>query len=171
MNDEYGYYQAPEPGEWVPPVYEEPEHYFLGALGAIGGALIGVAAILLIGLAGFVASFCGVVMAVCALKGYEMLAKKMSVKGVVITSVVLVVMTLFAQYMDWTIDFYRAYTKYYDDVSFGLIFWNLPYMIAQVGEGWRFLLDFGILGLFTALGAGPRVRQVMAEQKQNQQNM
>ena len=40
MNTDYGYYQPSEPGAWTPPAYEEPEHYFLGALGAIGGALI-----------------------------------------------------------------------------------------------------------------------------------
>lgn len=45
-----------------------------GVVGALVGSLLGVASIILLSQMGYVAALSGVIMAVCALKGYELLA-------------------------------------------------------------------------------------------------
>ena len=52
-----------------------------GIVGAFLGSLIGVACAVLIGQLGYVASVSGLVMAVCALKGYELLGGSLTKKG------------------------------------------------------------------------------------------
>ena len=51
------------------------ENVFLGAVGALAGTLIGVICIVITGQLGYVSALCGVVMGVCALRGYQMLGK------------------------------------------------------------------------------------------------
>ena len=53
-----------------------------GILGAFLGTLIGAICIVLVNQFGYIASISGVVMGVCALKGYQILGKKMSLKGI-----------------------------------------------------------------------------------------
>ena len=55
-----------------------------GILGAFLGILIGAICIVLVNQFGYIASISGVVMGVCALKGYQILGKKMSLKGIII---------------------------------------------------------------------------------------
>lgn len=55
-----------------------------GILGAFLGTLIGAICIVLVNQFGYIASISGVVMGVCALKGYQILGKKMSLKGIII---------------------------------------------------------------------------------------
>ena len=47
------------------------DNIITGAVGAFLGSLIGVACIVIVGQLGYVASVSGLVMGVCALKGYE----------------------------------------------------------------------------------------------------
>ena len=61
------------------------ENVFLGAVGALAGTLIGVICIVITGQLGYVSALCGVVMGVCALRGYQMLGKTVSKKGIIIT--------------------------------------------------------------------------------------
>ena len=44
--------------------------------GALAGTLIGVICIVITGQLGYVSALCGVVMGVCALRGYQMLGKQ-----------------------------------------------------------------------------------------------
>lgn len=52
---------------------ETRDNVVAGAVGAFLGSLIGVACIVLVNQLGYVASICGLVMAVCCLKGYALL--------------------------------------------------------------------------------------------------
>ncbi len=52
---------------------ERKENVLAGLVGAFLGSLIGVACIVGIGQMGYVASISGLVMAVCAIKGYSLL--------------------------------------------------------------------------------------------------
>lgn len=88
-----------------------------GIVGALLGSLLGVASIIIFSQLGYVAAVSGVIMAICTLKGYELLGGQMSTKGIVISCVLMVVMTLVGDRMDWAImamrelelDFITAY--------------------------------------------------------------
>lgn len=76
----------------------KPENIPLGILGALIGALIGGASIILLGQAGYVASICGIILAFCTMKGYELLSGKKSIVGMIV-SVILVLATPFCAYI------------------------------------------------------------------------
>ena len=52
---------------------------------------------------GYVAAISGAIMAVCALKGYELLGGKLTKKGVIISVVIMIVMTYVGDRVDWAI--------------------------------------------------------------------
>ena len=52
----------------------KPENVLAGVVGALLGCLLGVGCIVLLGQLGYVAALSGIVLAVCTLKGYELLA-------------------------------------------------------------------------------------------------
>lgn len=72
---------------------KKPENAVAGTVGALLGSIFGVGCIVLLGQLGYVAALSGIVMAVCALKGYELLGGKLSTKGIVIGCVLMLVMT------------------------------------------------------------------------------
>ncbi|WP_052430676.1 hypothetical protein [Robinsoniella peoriensis] len=74
----------------VQPVEEKKENIIAGIVGAFLGTLIGLLCIVVVDQLGYMASISGVVMGVCAIKGYQMLAGKMSLKGIVISSVFMI---------------------------------------------------------------------------------
>ncbi|SHI72882.1 hypothetical protein SAMN02745229_03533 [Butyrivibrio fibrisolvens DSM 3071] len=71
---------------------EKEENVALGIVGAIGGSLIGVAAMALLHLLNYVAAIAGIIMIVCAGKGYEKLAGRLSTKGIIISTIVTIAM-------------------------------------------------------------------------------
>ena len=74
-----------------------------GVVGALIGSLLGAASIILLSQLGYVAAISGVIMAVCALKGYELLGGKLTKKGVIISGVIMIVMTYVGDRVDWAI--------------------------------------------------------------------
>ncbi len=93
------------------------ENVIGGIVGALIGSLMGVASIVILSQMGYVAVLSGVIMAVCTLKGYEMLGGKLSKKGIVISSILMILMTLIGDHVDWAfvimqqleVDFITAY--------------------------------------------------------------
>lgn len=79
-----------------------------GLVGSFLGSLIGVACIVGIGQLGYIASISGVVMAVCAIKGYTLLGGTMSRKGAVISCILTVIMTYFGNHLDFAVTVSRA---------------------------------------------------------------
>ncbi len=120
-----------------------------GLLGAFLGCLVGVILIAILGAIGFIASIGGIVLAICAIKGYELLGKKMSKLGLVLTIIMMIGMVYFAQMLSYCI-----YLSIEFDVSFAqiflslheLIFTDTQIIISYYGE-------LGLLYLFTLLGA------------------
>lgn len=129
------------------------ENIAAGAVGAFLGSLIGVACTVIIGQLGYVASVSGLVMAVCALKGYELLGGTLSKKGAAVSSLLILLMTFFAHRLTWAIavsselecgipDAYRA----------------IPHLLkGGILEGPPYWGDLAMLYLFTLLGAVPTV--------------
>ena len=72
------------------------DNVIAGTVGAFLGSLIGVACIVILSKLGYVAAVSGVVMAVCAIKGYALLGGKLTRKGAVISGLLILVMTYIA---------------------------------------------------------------------------
>lgn len=132
---------------------KKKENIVAGTVGAFFGSLLGVACIVAVGQLGYVASISGVVMAVCALKGYEMLGGGLSKKGAVIAGVLVLAMTYFANRLDWAITAAKALDVGLVD-AFGLIGPLLDRGAIEGGAYWGSLI---MLYLFTLLGAVPTI--------------
>ena len=59
----------------TPAELKAPENVPMGLLGALVGAALGGASIILLSQLGYIASISGVILAFCTLKGYQLLGK------------------------------------------------------------------------------------------------
>lgn len=80
-----------------------------GTVGAILGSLIGVALWIIVGLAGYIAAICGLVLAICTIKGYQLFGGKLDKKGMTITIVITILMIFVSQYLSLVFDIYNSY--------------------------------------------------------------
>lgn len=129
------------------------ENVAAGVVGAFLGSLIGVACTVIIGQMGYVASISGLVMAVCALKGYEMLGGMLSKKGAVISSVLILLMTFFAHRLTWAI-------AIASELEWGVLesYRSISYLMErEILESTTYWGDLVMLYLFTLLGAVPTI--------------
>lgn len=106
--------------------FARKENVFLGIIGVFLGSLIGVAAIVLISQLGYVSSFSGIIMGVCTIKGYELLGKKVSKKGALISLIIVVGMTYFANQLNWAV----AVSRYFE-VSVFDVFPDVNYLVSE----------------------------------------
>ena len=124
-----------------------------GFVGALLGTLIGVVCIILLSQLGYVAAISGVIMAVCALKGYELLGGKLSKKGIVISLILMLVMTFVGDRIDWAIIVSRGLEL--DLISsFRSISLLMEERIIEPSSYWGNLI---LLYLFLLLGAIPTI--------------
>ncbi len=82
---------------------QKREHPFLGTIGAILGALLGGASIILFSQMGYVAAISGVILAFCTVKGYELLGRRLTNRGAVICIILILIMPYLADRLDWAI--------------------------------------------------------------------
>lgn len=130
------------------------ERVFLGTIGALVGCIIGAVCIVLLGQFGYIASICGVIMGVCALKGYRILAKGISLKGIVITAILMVIMVYISNWFSYGLAVAEVYEV---DALTG--FFATPMLLEEGAiEAAAYYKDLGMLYLFTALGAVPTIR-------------
>ena len=124
-----------------------------GAVGALLGSLIGVLCIVLISQLGYVAALSGLVMAVCTLKGYEMLGGRLSGFGIAISSVLMLAMTYVGDRLDWAIIIAREL-----EVDLFSAFRAVPLLLSEqmidVSNYWG---NLALLYLFLLAGAVPTV--------------
>lgn len=135
---------------------QKPENIVGGIVGALLGSLIGGVAIVAIGQLGYVAALSGIIMGVCALKGYEMLGGKLSKLGMVISSVIMLAVVLLSHHIDWSIAFMREFNSIGYDIN---IFDSFRLVIELLKSGdlapGDYLPNLILLLAFTALGAVP----------------
>ena len=89
------------------PEVKPSENFFMGLIGALGGAVLGAASIILFGQMGYVAALSGVILAFCTLKGYAWLGKGMSTKGAILCVILMLVTPYVADYLNWAITLYK----------------------------------------------------------------
>lgn len=131
------------------------ERVVLGTLGAFVGALIGTICIVILGQFGYIASICGVVMGFCAMGGYQLLGKKMSKKGIIITIVIMLVMVYVSNWFS-----YALAVADVAEVDVLTAFLVTPEL---VGEGFidagAYYKDLVMLYAFMAIGAVPTIKK------------
>ena len=135
---------------------EKRENVVTGIVGAIIGAAIGAGSIIGLSQLGYIASVSGLILAVCTLKGYELLGGKLSKKGILISVALMLLMPYIADRLDWAIVIKQAWAEY--GVTFGEAFAAVPELLAdgsiEMGDYVKNLLmiyGFVALGAFSTL--------------------
>lgn len=121
---------------------------FTGTIGAILGALIGVVAIVLIGMMGYIASIGGIIMAVCAIKGYELLSGKIGKLGIAISSAIIVIMVYVGHLASVSMIISRETSS-----DFFQVFPQVNSLISYFDMQSEFYQDLAMLYLYTGVGA------------------
>lgn len=132
-----------------------------GIVGALVGSLLGVASIILLSQMGYVAALSGVIMAVCALKGYEILGGKLTKKGIIISVVIMIIMTYVGDRLDWGIMIARELEV---DVFYG--YRLVPLLLSEeIIDATNYVLNLVLVYAFLILGAIPTIRNAMRKDK------
>ena len=137
----------------APMEVKKRENVLAGIVGAFLGSLIGVACIVIVGQMGYVASICGLVMAVCSLKGYEMLSGGLGKTGAAVSFVLMLIMTYLANQLEWAITASSAL-----EIGIWEAFRAVP-ALREAGaiEDRAYWGGLAMLYLFTLVGAVPTV--------------
>ena len=131
-----------------------------GLVGALLGSLVGVVRIIIFSQLGYVAALSGVIMAVCTLKGYEMLGGKLTKRGVIASCIIMFIMVLLSYQIDTAIALYSL--DDYKELGFFGCFRLLNYAMFNGGIDWgSYLPNLILLYAFTALGAVPTVSNTL----------
>lgn len=132
------------------------ENVLFGTLGALIGSVAGVVIIVLLSQVGFIASLAGLAMGICTFKLYEKFAGTISKKGVIICIVIMVLMTVLAENIAFSIKVINELSEKGYNGDFFDIFFNL---YKYMSEGYfnvgtyvinlLMVLAFNILGSFS----------------------
>ena len=137
-----------------------PENVLLGLIGALVGAVLGGASIILLSQLGYIASISGFILAICTLKGYELLGKRLSKKGIVLCVILMIVTPFVADWIDWAIFLMKDYPEY------GLTLVDSCIMLGELmAEGYvdmfEYVKNLGMIYLFVILGAFGTLKNVL----------
>jgi len=138
----------------------QKENVLLGTVGAFIGAIIGGAVTLFIARLGYVAFYAGFILGICVVKGYEILGKKFSKLGAVISSILLLVTIVLVHQFDYAFEIVKQLGYDFTD-AFALI--NEAALAGDVPENYFF--NFFMLLGFTGIGAGVAISSAMSVQK------
>ena len=84
------------------------ENYFLGTVGALLGAIIGMVLVLIVARFGFVSLIAGIIMGCLIVYFYKKFGKKFTLPGFVISTIIAIVMTYLAFRLDIALSLYLA---------------------------------------------------------------
>ena len=136
------------------------ENVALGFVGALVGALLGGASIILLSRMGYIASLSGLLIAFATLKGYELLGKRLSKTGMAICFVLMLVTPFAAYNLDMLLQCYDEWKIYGLTVGDSV---SLMIEILQTEEEllFEYLKELGMLYLFMILGAFGVIRNAL----------
>ena len=141
----------------------QSEHLVTGIVGAFLGSLIGLIVILIVARMGYVSVAGGIVMGVCTIKGYELLGKKLSKKGLVISILLMIVMTFVAQQLDSAMELLKANKLGLEYLGEGFQYVNQA-VFSNTDVPGQYWFNLALLYLFTAVGAFYMVRNALVNQ-------
>ncbi len=136
-----------------------------GIVGAVLFSLAGVALWVVVNRLGYVAAICGLVLMVCAFKGYEIFGKKIDMPGIIVSVVVALLMGLVSQYICIGLDAYEVFSEY--GISVMECMRAVPALLAdpEMGLLGAYLPDLLMGYAFMAIGSFSFVRNAIAAQK------
>lgn len=127
------------------------ENVVAGTVGGFLGSLVGAAAIVLIGQLGYISVLSGVIMAICCIKGYQLLAGGFSKKGIFITALLMIVVTYVSKRLDWAISIAQQL-----EIDVFTAYQVIPELLrADAIDLTSYISDFVMVYLFTIVGALP----------------
>ncbi|WP_207941795.1 hypothetical protein DOK78_002687 [Enterococcus sp. DIV2402] len=141
---------------------QKKENIVAGLVGAFLGSVLGVIAIIVLGQLGYVAALSGIVLAICSLKGYELLGGKLSKQGIIGSSIIMIIMVYVGMRLDWSI----SVASYYQEADVFSAFRLMPQLLSEgYVESSAYYGNLAMLYLFTALGAIPTILNVLRNRK------
>lgn len=154
-------------------VADTRENVVAGIVGAFLFGLAGGVLWFVIYMFGFIAGISGLVGAVCAIKGYSVFAKKESIKGIIISVVIAVLILVVAWYACIAYDVCQAYKSWFEngEIDYTLTYFEsvraVPYFLGESEIGLAYLGDLGIGLLFCIVGGGSYVVNKLKAAKQS----
>lgn len=142
------------PAAQMPAKEEKPENVLTGTIGALLGAILGGAVIILMSRLGYVAGLSGLAVAISTLTGYEILGHRKPAKGLIICLLIMAVTPYIADRIDWALVITKEYG---DSITFWEAYSAVPDMIDNGinPEDYRknllMVYGFAILGAFGTL--------------------
>ena len=139
---------------------EQNENMIAGIVGAFLFSLAGGVIYFLLYMVGYIASISGLVGVVCAIKGYTIFAKKESIKGIVIASLIALLVMVLAWYFSLSYSIYDSYQTYFanGEVGFTVSFLDAvrvtPDFLAVDEVAAECFKDLALSLLFGVIGAG-----------------
>ncbi len=136
---------------------QKKENIVGGIVGALLGSLLGAVSIILLSQLGYVAAISGLIMAICTLKGYEMLGGKITKKGIVFALIIMLGMTYAADRLDWAIVVARELEE-----DLFLSYQAIPALLnMEIIPASNYYGSLVMVYLFVILGAFSTVRQAL----------
>lgn len=135
------------------------ENVVAGIVGAFLFSLAGGVLWFVLYLFGFIAGISGLVGAVCAVKGYSIFAKKESVKGIIISVVIALLVIVLAWYLCVGYDIYMAYQSWFEsgEIDYTLNFFEsvqaIPIFFEDAEISGAYLGDL-LIGMLFCVGGG-----------------
>jgi len=136
------------------------ENFLLGIVGAVIGVIIGGAVALLVARLGYVSVLAGAALGYCTIKGYEILGKKLTKKGVVVSAILMVLTVFLVNQLDYTLALMSKL-----DLPFDLSWTIVNEATFQGDVPDKFYLNLGMLAVFTLGGAWISVKSALDGQK------
>lgn len=122
-----------------------------GIVGALLGSLIGCVVYFFIWQLGYIAAIAGLITAVCAFKGYELLGGVVDKKGVFACIIVIIFAVYFGNQLVWTYDAYSVYKDY--GAGFFDCFRAINEIISETDLVGEYYGNLAIAYLMTILGS------------------
>ena len=135
----------------VQAVPKKHENVVTGVVGAIIGAVLGGVSIILLSQLGFVAAISGFILAVCTLKGYELLGGQLTKRGIIISCVLMAITPYIADRIDWAIVITQTFAD--EGVTLGMAFAAVHEVIAENEMLGDYFTSLGMVYLFVVIGA------------------
>lgn len=127
--------------------------FVTGLVGAILGSLIGVVLWVVVYAIGYIAAICGVVLAVCIIKGYELLGGKLNALGIITTALLTIFMVYVATYLSYGYEVYAALKNTENIDIFQGIRLVKPFLNEYEEVKRSFIGDLALGYLLTSIGA------------------
>ncbi len=158
----------------IQPTFAPKENVLAGIVGAFLFSLAGGVVWFLLYQIGFLAALSGIVGVICAIKGYSIFAKRESVKGVVLSSVIAFLVIVIAWYFCVAYDVYNAHQQWFTDGEIDYtytVFESIRFAHHWITDGSEYaisvLKDLGIGLIFCVIGAFGYVKSAIGRAKNN----